>query len=191
MHQPFLKTGLRKSHAVLLAFVVGNLALVFAFPPCDYLSLARPGLPTFDGFQPIFDFPLNRRINEDFLTLEVLVILINGCLGWLLINHASGPAAYSRLTRGLIGFLAFDLILIMLFPPFADYRSISRSFIPSFEGFYFVFGDNSRRRLVEEVLCLEIVMLLANAALVWLILRESDFQEHLLEGRSPRDFKGL
>lgn len=186
MPLPFKKAGFSKRHAALLAFVVGNLALVLAFPPCDYLSLAHRGLPSFDGFYPVFDIPLNRRINQDFLALEIFVILINGCIGWLLVNHVSGPRAYSRLTQGLLCFLVINLILIMLFPPFSDYRSISRSFIPSFEGFYFVFGDNSQRRLVDEVLFLEVSMLLANAALIWLIIRESDFQDRLLERHSPK-----
>jgi hypothetical protein len=188
MPLPSLKAGFDKRLAVLLALVIGNLALVLAFPPCDYLSLAHRGLPTFDGFYPLLDIPINRKINEDFLVLEILVILINACLGWLLINHSSGPKAYSRLTQGLLCFLGLNLILIVLFPPFADYRSLSRSFIPSFEGFYFVFGDNSQRRLVDEVLFLEVAMLLANAALIWLIMRESDFQARMLEHHQPKPF---
>lgn len=186
MPLPFLKTGLRTRYAVLLAIVIGNLALVLAFPPCDYISLAHRGLPTFDGFYPIFNLPPNRRINVDFLALIVVVILINGCLGWLLIKHAEGAEAYGRLTRVLICLLGVNLLLILLFPPFADYRSISRSFIPSFEGFYFVFGDNSQRRLVDEVMMIEIAMLLANAALIWLIIRESDYQERMLEQRKAK-----
>jgi hypothetical protein len=186
MPLPFLNTGLRTRYAVLLALVVGNLALVLAFPPCDYLSLAHKGLPTFDGFYPFYDIPVNRRVNSDFLALVILVILINACLGLLLLNHSSGPKAYGRLTRGLICFLGLNLVLVMLFPPFSDYRSLSRSFIPSFEGFYFVFGDNSQRRLVDEVLFIEIAMLLANAALIWLIMRESDFQERMLDQRQPK-----
>lgn len=180
--------GLRAGRFVLLALIVGNLGLVLAFPPCDYLALAHHGLPTFDGFYPAFAIPVNRRINQDFLSLEILVILINGCLGWLLANHASGPRAYSRLTRGLIVCLVLNLTLIMLFPPFSDYRSLSRTFIPSFEGFYFVFGDNTHRRLVDEVLYIEIAMLLANAALVWLIVRESNFQQDLLEPKRDQPF---
>lgn len=183
MPQPLLKTGLRTRYVVLIALVIGNLALVLAFPPCDYLSIAHHGLPTFDGFYPIFNLPPNRQINSDFLMLVILVILINGCLGWLLIGHTKGPNAYGKFTRLLICLLGINLLLILLFPPFADYRSISRSFFPSFEGFYFVFADNSQRRLVDEVLTIEIVMLLANAALIWLIIRESAYQDRMLEQR--------
>lgn len=186
MPLPSEKAGFSRRHAALLAFVLGNLALVLAFPPCDYLSLAHRGLPSFDGFYPFFDIPAGRRVNQDFLALEIFVILINGCIGWLLVNHSSGPLAYSRMTQGLLYFLGLNLLLIMLFPPFSDYRSISRSFLPSFEGFYFVFGDNSQRRLVDEVLYLEISMLLANAALIWLIIRESAYQDRLLDRRTPK-----
>lgn len=186
MPLPFLKTGLSTRYAVLLALVIGNLALVLAFPPCDYMSIAHKGLPTFDGFYPFFAIPPNRSVNADFLALIALVILINGSLAGLLLKHVSGNEAYGKLTRGLIFFLGVNLVLVVLFPPFADYRSLSRSFIPSFEGFYFVFSDNSQRRLVDEVLFIEISMLLANAALVWLIMRESDFQEHMLEKRPPQ-----
>lgn len=172
-------------HAILLAFVIGNLALVLAFPPYDYLSLAHQNLPTFDGFYPCFDVPANRRLNADFLTLEVLAVLINGCLGWLFINRSGKQQATSWLSRGLLCFVAINLALIMLFPPFADYRMINRSFIPSFEGFYFLFADNTSRRLVDEILFLEIAMLLVNASLAWMILRENDFQAHLL--KRPHD----
>jgi hypothetical protein len=188
MQLPFLNSGSRTRYAVLLIIVAGNLALVLAFPPCDYLSLAHKGLPTFDGFYPFFDIPPNRRINEDFLALIILTIMINACLALLLLKHASGPQAYGRLTRGLIYFLGLNLVLVLLFPPFADYRSISRSFIPSFEGFYFVFGDNSQRRLVDEILFIEIAMLLANAALIWLIMHESNYQERMLEPPRPKSF---
>lgn len=180
-----MKTGLSKAHVILLAFVVGNLALVLLFPPCDYLALAHHGLPTFDGFYFLLDLPLNRRINSNVLAIEIMVVLINGCLGWLLLNHLHGPKAYGRFSRCLIGFLILNLSLAILFPPFSDYRMLSRNFIPSFEGFYFIFGDNSQRRLVDEILFIEIAMLLANAGLIWLIVRESNLQEKMLAQHMP------
>ena len=180
-----MKTGPSKAHVILLAFIAGNLALVLLFPPCDYLALAHHGLPTFDGFYFLLDLPLNRHINGNVLVLEILVVLINGCLGWLLLKHMHGPKAYGRFTRCLIGLLILNLSLAILFPPFSDYRMLSRNFIPSFEGFYFIFGDNSQRRLVDEILFIEIAMLLANAALTWLIVRESDLQERMLAQHMP------
>lgn len=180
-----MKTGLSKAHVILLTFVVSNLALVLLFPPCDYLSLAHRGLPTFDGFHFFFDLPVNRRVNGNVLALEIIVVLINGCLGCLLLNHLSGPDAYGRFTRCLIGFLILNLSLAILFPPFSDYRMLDRNFIPSFEGFYFIFGDNSQRRLVDEILFMEIAMLLANTALIRLIVREGDLQEKMLAQYMP------
>jgi|SRR5690606_29844225 len=176
-----MKTGPSKAHVILLAFVAGNLALVLLFPPCDYLALAHRGLPTFDGFYFLLDLPANRRVNDNVLVLEMVVILINGCLGWLLLEHMRTPAARNRAVRYLIGFLILNLSLAILFPPFSDYRMLSRDGLPSFEGFYFIFGDNSRRRLVDEILFLEIAMLLANASLIWLIMRERELQEKMLE----------
>lgn len=180
-----MKTGLSKAHVILLAFIAGNLLLVLLFPPCDYLALAHRGLPTFDGFYFLLDLPANRRINDNVLVLEMVVILINGCLGYLLLEHIRAPEAHGRITRYLIGFLILNLSLAILFPPFSDYRMLSRNGLPSFEGFYFIFGDNSQRRLVDEILFLEIAMLLANAGLIWLIVRERELQERMLEQHLP------
>ena len=180
-----MKTGFSKAHVILLAFVVGNLVLMLLFPPCDYLALAHHGLPTFDGFHFFYNLPVNRRINGNVLALEIVVVLINACLSWLLLNHLRGPSAYGRFTRCLIGLLILNLSLAILFPPFSDYRMPDRDFIPSFEGFYFIFGDNSQRRLVDEILCIEIAMLLANTALIRLIVRESDLQEKMLTRYMP------
>lgn len=180
-----MKTRLGKAHVILLALIAGNLAIVLLFPPCDYVSIAQRTLPTFDGFHFLLDLPDNRRINSSFLALEVIVVLINGCLGWLLLKRTGTAEGGSRLSRWLIGFLILNLTLIMLFPPFSDYRMLSRDLMPSFEGFYFVFADNSQRHLADEVLFLEITMLLANAALIWLIVREGDLQKKMLAGPPP------
>ena len=44
--------------------------------------------------------------------------------------------------------------------------------MPTFEGFYFVFADNTQRQLVPQILYLEIAVLLANAGLLMLFLKE-------------------
>ena len=181
-----MKTRPGKAHVTLLGLIAGNLAIVLLFPPCDYVSIVQRALPTFDGFHFLLDLPDNRRINSSFLALEVIVVLINGCLGWLLLKRTATADGGSRLSRWLIGFLILNLTLIMLFPPFSDYRMLSRDLMPSFEGFYFVFADNSQRHLADEVLFLEITMLLANAALIWLIVREGDLQQKMLEDRPRR-----
>ncbi|HTJ96666.1 MAG TPA: hypothetical protein VL381_04295 [Rhodocyclaceae bacterium] len=169
--------SLSRSRAILLAFVAGNLALVLAFPPHDYISLQYRNVPTFEGFFPWFMAQPNHQVNFDFLSLELLVVLLNGGIGYLLtgLSMVNAPV-HTRRMRKLLIFVACNLILILLFPPFADYRSISTNFIPSFEGFYFVFANNSTRHLVSELLFMEIAMLLVNAGLVWLILKESALQ---------------
>jgi hypothetical protein len=180
--------GQRTAYILLLVFICANLLLVVFFPPCDHLSQSKSTLPTFDGFYPLFSIPANSRINESFLTLEILVILINGGVGWLLITHKYTAPLQSRTSRGLLYFLAFNLTATLLFPPFSGSSALSASFMPSFEGFYFVFADNSSRHLVDEILFLEIAMLLANAALIWLIMRESKLQETLPEAPLDKPF---
>jgi hypothetical protein len=64
--------------------------------------------------------------------------------------------------------LAFNLLLALLFPPFQDHYVATKALLPSFDGFYFVFGDNSRRVMVAAMLWVEVVFILVNGALLWL-----------------------
>lgn len=160
---------------IALAVIAVNVLLVLLFPPHDYISTQRSNVPTFDGFYFIFGDAPNRVINTSFLTLEILVMLINACIAWLLL-HGRTPGkpmpGGNRYQRGVLWVMAINLLLIVLFPPFQNYTALSRAVLPSFEGFYFLFGDNSQRQLVSTILYMELAMVLANGGLLWLMLKE-------------------
>lgn len=161
-----------------IALVVGalNLVLVMLFPPYDYLSLQRGNVPTFDGFYFVFGSHPNARLNSNFLTLEALVVLINTAIAWLLLRATSSSGG-NRNQRIVLGLVGLNLVLIVLFPPFENFASITKAALPSFEGFYFVFGDNSARQIVSPILYIELALALINGGLLWLLFRNKTADE--------------
>jgi hypothetical protein len=159
---------------VALSVIVLNLVLMLLFPPYDYVSLQRGNVPTFDGFYFVFSSGSNRVVNTDFLTLEILVILINACIAWLLLHDrpiGKAQPGGNRYQRGVLWVVALNLMLVVLFPPFQNYAAITKAALPTFEGFYFLFGNNSQRQLVASILYIEVALILANGAILWLILK--------------------
>jgi hypothetical protein len=168
-----MATMKRQQQIVLLVAAI-NLVLVLLFPPYDYTSMQRGNIPTFDGFYFAFGNHPNRVINTDFLTLEIIVVLINTCITWLLSRERplgkSTPGG-NRYQRGVLWLMAANLVLVVLFPPFQNYAAITKAALPSFEGFYFLFADNSQRQLVAPILYLEVCLILINGAILWLMLK--------------------
>lgn len=165
---------MNRAQAVALAIAALNLALMLLFPPHDYLSLQRGGVATFDGFYWAFAALPNRVVNRDFLVIEVLVVAINAAIAWLLLRHPApqrSGAGMSRMQRGVLWLVAINLVLVLLFPPFENYRAITKAVIPTFEGFYFVFGDHSTRQIITSILYIEVALVLVNGALAWLLCR--------------------
>lgn len=156
-----------------LACIALNLLLVCLFPPYDYLSMQR-GVPTFDGFHFVFGAHVNQRMNTALLAIEIIVLLINACIAWLLLRErpiGKARPGGNRYQRGVLWFVALNLILIALFPPFQNYAAISKATLPSFEGFYFLFTDNSQRQLVSTILYLEACLVLVNGGILWLLFK--------------------
>lgn len=165
---------MNRQQIIALAIAAANLALMLLFPPHDYLSLQRGNVPTFDGFYFAFAGQANRVINADFLALEIIVVLINACIAWLLLReHPPGKRAPggNRYQRGVLWLMALNLMLVVLFPPFQNYTAITKAVLPTFEGFYFIFADNSQRQLVAAILYIEVALVLANGALLWLLFK--------------------
>ena len=50
--------------------------------------------------------------------------------------------------------------------------AVSKSTIPTFEGFYFIFAQKPAHVIVQSMLWLEITFILINGALLWLMFRE-------------------
>lgn len=166
---------------IALLVAVANLVLVLLFPPYDYVSLQRGNIPTFDGFYFAFGSHPNRIVNANFLALEIIVVLINACIGLLLLRN---PPARTRQRpggnvrqRAVLALVALNLVLVLLFPPFELFTAITKAALPTFEGFYFVFADNSQRQLVAPILYIEVALIIINGGLLWLIFKDRGPEE--------------
>lgn len=161
---------------IVLAATCINLALLLMFPPYDYVSLQRGGIPTFDGFYFAFGDLPNRTLNTNFLALEVFVVLINACIAMLLMRDPPlrqlRPPSGNRQQRAVLALVAVNLVVSLLFPPFEYFGAITKATLPTFEGFYFLFGDNSQRQLVTAILYIEVALIMINGGLLWLLFRD-------------------
>jgi hypothetical protein len=180
---------MKRSQGIALGIAALNVALALSFPPHDYIPLARGAGPAFDGFHWIFSALPNRTVNRDFLLLELLVIAINLSIAWLLLarpapsRHATG---LNPLQHGALWGVALNLLLMLLFPPFEYAGAISRTVMPTFDGFYFVFGENGTRQIVTAMLYIEVVLVLVNGALALLLLQEHGEAEPAVRTLDPR-----
>jgi len=166
---------------IALVVAVANLALLMIFPPYDYVSLQRGNIPTFDGFYFFFGAHPNRVMNANFLALELIVVSINVCIAMLLLRDSplkAGPGrGGNRRQRIVLALMAVNLVVVLLFPPFEYFSAITKAALPTFEGFYFLFGDNSQRQLVTAILYIEVALVVINGALLWLLFKDKSPDE--------------
>ena len=161
---------------ITLVLAALNLALVWLFPPFDYVSQSRLNVATFDGFAWAYSARPNYMVNKSFLQLELFVVLLNTAIAWLLLRDR--PAAVAGGNKSvdwqriiLIG-VGVNLLLVLLFPPMENYFAVTKAALPSFDGFYFLFGDHGARAIVPQMLYIEVVFILINGALLYLLLRK-------------------
>lgn len=167
---------MNKYQAVTVFVAAINLLLMLLFPPYDYLS-AHNNVPNFDGFLFVFGDHPNRTVNNDFLFIEIFTVLINATIAWLLLRGRGRlRRRLDRQNLVLLG-VALNLLLALLFPPFQDHYVVSTALLPAFDDFYFVFADNSMRVIVAAMLWLEVMFILANGAMLWLLLQRPSPQE--------------
>ena len=159
---------MNKYQAVTALVSALNLLLMLLFPPYDYLSYTHNNVPNFDGFLFAFGDHPNRVVNNDFLSIEIFTVLTNATIAWVLLrDRARLRRRLDRQNLVLLG-VALNLLLALLFPPFQDHYTASKALLPSFDGFYFVFGDNSIRVIVAAMLWVEVMFILGNGAMLWL-----------------------
>ena len=165
---------LSRQQWITLVAAIANSALVSLFPPYDYISFQRGNIPTFSGFYWVLGQHTNHVVNTDFLILEIFAILVNAGIAWLLIDkkQTSSPPQKQLWRHGVLWMVGINLVVMLLFPPFENYALVSKAVVPSFEGFFFIFGDNSQRQLVTTILYIEIALLLINAGLILLFLKD-------------------
>ena len=172
---------MNNAQRITLVAAVANLALLLLFPPYDYVSLQQGNIPTFDGFFFAFGSHPNRVINTSFLALEIIVVLVNFCIALLLLRTAplkqlQRPGG-NRQQRIVLVLVAVNLLLIILFPPFEYFSAITKAALPTFEGFYFLFGDKSLRQLVTPILYIEVALVIINGAMLWILLKDKTADE--------------
>ncbi len=158
---------------IMLVIAAINLALIFLFPPFDSYSIANSIIPIFSGFHNAFGKAANEAINSSVLFLEAAVVLINTGIAWLLLQRKK------TVTRRKINYqnatlvvVAVNLVVILLFPPLENHSSITHAFLPSFQGFYFIFAAPPEHVIVTAMLYIEAIFVLVNGALLWLMFKE-------------------
>jgi len=173
---------MNNAQRIALIVAVADLILLSLFPPYDYVSLQRGNIPTFDGFYFAFGAHQNRVVNANFFALEIIVVLIYTCIALLLLRTPpereppKHPGGNHR-QRAVLALVAINLVLVLLFPPFEFFSAITKAALPTFEGFYFLFGDNSQRQMVTQILYIEVALIIINGALLWLLFRDKTPEE--------------
>ena len=170
---------MNKNQAIALAFAAGNLLLLLLFPPLDSYTIAGSKIPVFSGFEFYPQHTEKMVVNFGLLYLEIMVVLINTCIGLLLLQDKMSPADKrpGRLQNSTLIFVAANLTVIALFPPFESVFAITNATLPTFEGFYFVFSRRANHVIVTTLLYLEVILVLINGALFWLLFAEKRSEE--------------
>jgi hypothetical protein len=161
-----------------------NLAMIWLFPPFDSFSFTDTKALIFAGFHFRFAREINEVINGDVLFLEMVVLLVNVGVAWLLLRDAGNikkTKRYFNYQNAILLGVAVNVTVALLFPPFQFVYAITNALLPSFQGFYFIFMAGPMLTIVTPVLYLEVVFVLFNGAMLWLLfnrVREHDLLPH-------------
>jgi hypothetical protein len=149
-----------------------NFAAIWLFPPFDSFSFTDPKALIFAGFHFRFTHGINEMINSDVLFLEIVVLLVNVGIAWLLLRDAKnivGTKGNTNYQNAILLVVAANLTVILLFPPFQFYYAANSGPLPSFQGFYFIFIAGPKLIIVAPILYLEVIFVLFNGAALWLL----------------------
>lgn len=173
---------MNRGRKIALLAAAANLAVILLFPPFDSHSFSNAYAPIFAGFHLAFSRTPSEAINANMLFLESAVVLINACIAWLLLRD-SAAATRRRFSyqNAVLLVVAINLVLILLFPPFENYQAVTLALLPSFQGFYFVFAHHPDLTLVSTLLYLEVIFVLVNGAILWLLFKEKPADEAAVE----------
>jgi len=171
---------MNRKQKIALWVGVANLAMILLFPPFDSFSFTDTKALIFAGFQFVFTRGSNEVINGDVLFLEIVVLLVNVGVAWLLLRdarHALGTRRHFNYQNAILLVVAANLTVILLFPPFEYFYAITGALLPTFQGFYFIFSAGSMLTIVTPILYLEVIFVLFNGAVLWLLFRKEKVME--------------
>jgi hypothetical protein len=160
---------------IALGIAAANLAILLLFPPYDQYSIASSRIPVFAGFNFAFSPPSQGMVNSGVLTLEVIVLLVNAAVAWLLLRDKrpeARPRRGATLQNAVLVITAVNLIVMLLFPPFESVFAVTNAALPNFEGFYFIFSQKPSHTIVTTILYIEVIFVLVNGCLFWLVFKE-------------------
>ena len=166
---------MNRKQKIALWLGMSNLAVILLFPPFDSFSFTDTKALVFAGFQFIFSRGSNEVINSDVLFLEIVVLLVNIGVAWLLLRdarHALGTRQHFNYQNAVLLVVAANLTVILLFPPFEYFHAVTSALLPTFQGFYFIFAAGPMLAIVTPMLYLEVVFVLFNGAVLWLLFRK-------------------
>jgi hypothetical protein len=155
----------RFSNIVLVGALV-NLLVLMLFPPFDVVSLTDRGVRFFDALHPAFAVPPNRTVNADILFFAIYGVVGNALAAFVLLSRPT-PVAPRHI---VLVISLINLVVVLLFPPFEAFPWAGRTTTGSFDGFYFAFGDKSRRSVFLPMLTLELIYVALNACVFWLAM---------------------
>jgi hypothetical protein len=157
-----------------------NLLALWLFPPFDSFSSTDNKSLIFAGFHFRFARSANEVINGNVLFLEIVVLLVNAGIAWLMlrdVKNFNGVKERFNYQNAILLVVAANLTLIMLFPPFQLFYAATNALLPNFEGFYFIFMADPMLTIVTPILYLEVIFVLFNGAVLWLLFNRVNERE--------------
>lgn len=176
---------MNKYQRLIVVVAAIDLLILVLVPPFQDIPLARGALPSLAGFFPLVVAYPTRPIFAELLALELIFVAANALTAWLKVrSQGSHDLPPIRIGRGIAAFVAVNLGIVLLFPPYQQYNMLARDIGASFDSFYFVFGGRSARPLFGPLLYLEIIFIVINALAIYLLFntvrRAADQREEAL-----------
>lgn len=171
---------MNRQQKIALWVGLANLVAILLFPPFDTFSFTDTKTLIFAGFQFAFGSERNAVINQDVLFLEIVVLLVNVAIAWLLlrdIKHILVAQRHFNYQNAILLMVAANLTVALLFPPFEYVYAMSNAVLPSFQGFYFIFSAGPMLTIVTPILYIEVLFILLNGAVLWLLFRKDRDRE--------------
>lgn len=162
---------MNKYQRLVVVAALINALVMLLFPPFASQPLVKGVLPGFDGFFPLFSQLGSKPVFTELLTLQLMFVGINTLIAWLVLQDKDprGANPEFRFAQAIGGFVAVNLAVIVVFPPFEPYQSLLRYDTGGFDSFYFIFGSRSRRTIYWPLLYLECMVVVIDALVLFLL----------------------